>query len=162
MSPQDPDEGRPSTSPSPAHNTSHDAAPRKLSILLAEDNRGDVLLVEEALAHHGLDFDLVVHRDGEAMMGAIERIDAGELPCPDVMLLDLNLPKRNGEQLLRRMRASPLCGTVPVIIVTSSDAPRDREATSRLGVSRYFRKPSNYDEFLRLGEVVRAVVGTGG
>jgi two-component system, chemotaxis family, response regulator Rcp1 len=135
---------------------------RKLRVLLAEDNRGDILLVEEALAHHGLEADLVVHRDGEEMLGTIVRIDAGELPCPDVVLLDLNLPRLNGQQLLKRMRESPLCGRMPVIIVTSSDARQDREATSRLGASAYFRKPSDYDEFLQLGALVREVVGTQG
>lgn len=115
-------------------------------------------MVREALQHHAIDADLVVKKDGEEMVRVIERIDAGELPCPSGVLLDLNLPRRNGLEVLRRMRESPICRHVPVIIVSSSDAPKDRESVARLGVNGYFRKPSGYDDFMRLGEVVREVV----
>jgi CheY-like chemotaxis protein len=94
------------------------------------------------------------------MLRTIERIDAGEMPCPDVVLLDLNLPRRNGTEVLARIRESPSCGQVPVIVVTSSNARRDRETMVRLGASEYFHKPSDYDGFMSLGEVVRRVVGT--
>ena len=131
---------------------------QKLRIILAEDNRGDVILVEEALRCYALDYALQVCRDGDDMTTTIKAIDAGEIPCPDVVLLDLNLPVHNGHTLLRQLRDSSVCQHVPVIIVTSSDAPRDREQTLQLGANHYFRKPSDYDQFMQLGSVVKEVL----
>jgi CheY-like chemotaxis protein len=83
----------------------------------------------------------------------------GVLSTRDVVLLDLNLPRRTGLEVLTRIRESLVCATVPVIIVTSSRAPNDREAAQRLQATRYFQKPSNYDDFMRLGEIVKEIVG---
>lgn len=129
-----------------------------LLVALAEDNPGDVFLVREALAFHHLNVQLTVQTDGEEMLTFIQRIESGEIPCPDIVLLDLNLPKHGGEALLKRMRDSPKCKGVPVVIVTSSDSPKDRETTSLLGASGYFRKPTDFDEFLELGAIVKAIV----
>ena len=133
-------------------------AEKQLEIVLAEDNKGDVFLVQEALELHGVRAHLTVYRDGEQMYRFIDHIDVGKVPCPDLVLLDLNLPKRNGEALLTRMRQSPRCAQVPVIIVTSSDSPNDRETIARLGASSYFRKPSDFDEFMKLGSTVKNVL----
>ena len=130
-----------------------------MQVVLAEDNPGDVFLVREALDTHGLVVQLTVQQDGEEMLRFIERIDSGDESCPDLVLLDLNLPKRSGETLLKRIRESPLCSKIPVLIVTSSDSPRDRETSARLGASGYFRKPPDFDEFLRLGLVVKQLIG---
>ena len=124
-------------------------------ILLAEDNPGDVLLIREALKSGGFDFDLIVQADGERMLDYIDKIDSGEKLCPDVVLLDLNLPKRNGGLLLARMRSSKRCGHVPVIVVTSSDSKKDRDMAERLGASDYFRKANDFDEFMLLGAIVK-------
>jgi CheY-like chemotaxis protein len=126
-----------------------------LNVLLAEDNPGDVLLIREALKCMGSDFELTVKQDGELMLSHIDSIDKGERSCPDIVLLDLNLPKTSGHLLLERMRRVGLCKRVPIIIVTSSDSARDRELAERLGATGYFRKASDYDEFMRLGAVVK-------
>jgi two-component system, chemotaxis family, response regulator Rcp1 len=131
---------------------------RAVHVLLAEDNPGDVFLIREALQLQELDFELMVLPDGEEMFALIDRIDAGTVPCPDIVLLDLNLPKQSGETLLERMRESPVCSQVPIIIVTSSASPKDRETASRLGASSYFQKPSDFEEFMRLGSVVKRFV----
>jgi chemotaxis family two-component system response regulator Rcp1 len=129
------------------------AAP--LSVLVAEDNPGDVLLIREALKSERVDHKIVVQADGERMLRYIESIEAGDMPCPDLILLDLNLPKKNGHTLLARLRQSPVCGHIPVVIVTSSDSPNDRRAVAQLGATKYFRKPSDFDEFMRLGALIR-------
>ncbi len=134
---------------------------RKLRIVLAEDNMGDVRLVREALIHHQLDAELILHRDGEEMLRYIERIESGKAPRPDVMLLDLNLPRQSGEAVLKRVRFSEFCADIPVVIVSSSNAPSDRKAASISGATRYFHKPSEFDAFMRLGEVIREVTGSG-
>jgi DNA-binding response OmpR family regulator len=78
---------------------------------------------------------------------------------PHLVLLDLNLPRRSGDQILQHLRHSDRCKDIPVVVVTSSDSPRDKAEMSRLGATRYFRKPSRLDEFMRLGPLVRELVG---
>lgn len=132
---------------------------RPLHIFLAEDNPGDVELVRESLREHNIEHTLAVARDGREAKELIQRIGmAHDTPCPDVVLLDLNLPKTDGHELMALLRAHPLCGKTPVIVVTSSDARRDRERAFQMGAARYFRKPSDLIEFLKLGLVIRGVV----
>jgi DNA-binding response OmpR family regulator len=130
------------------------AARKPINILLVEDNPGDVLLIREALAARLPVSEILVYEDGEQMMQWIDRLDRKEVSCPDVILLDLNLPQVNGETVLARLGRSPLCRSVLTIVVTSSDSPRDRIAAAGLGASRYFRKPTDYDECMKLGHVV--------
>ncbi len=135
-------------------------AGRDPRILLIEDAEPDVFLVREALRQAGISSDLTVLDDGEKAVDFIDRLDQDpDSPCPNVVLLDLNLPKRSGDQILERMRRSRRCGEVTVIIVTSSDSPKDRAQTAELGATLYFRKPSRLDEFMALGALVRGVLG---
>jgi CheY-like chemotaxis protein len=128
-------------------------------ILLAEDNPGDIFLVQKALQqHHILHRLYVVHDGAEAMAWVAHIGEPGGTPRPDLLLLDLNLPKFDGRQILSEFRKHPGCSHSPVIAVTSSDAPRDRARMAELGVARYFRKPLEFDAFLQLGAVVREVV----
>ena len=157
LSPKERNVEQASASPYPAKGTPKKDDAR-LRVVLAEDNPGDVFLVREALETHGLGAELTVQQDGEQMLRFIERVDSGQESCPDLVLLDLNLPKRSGETLLKRLRESPLCARIPVLIVTSSDSPRDRETSARLGASGYFRKPPDFDEFLRLGIIVKQLI----
>ena len=130
-----------------------------LHIFLAEDNPGDVLLVEQALEEHRIEHQLRVVRDGEEAIRVVVRMgEPGGEPCPDILLLDLNLPKADGLQVLREFRKHPGCSRVPVIVVTSSDAPQDRARGAALGISHYFRKPSDFDSFMQLGAVIRDAV----
>lgn len=130
-----------------------------LVIMLAEDNPADVALVNEAIQLHQLAAVLHVFNDGEKAFEFIRRAeDDDSAPCPTLALLDLNLPKKNGVEILERLRQSPKCQGIPVIIITSSDSPKDRASTIRLGANRYFRKPSDYDEFLELGQLIKDVM----
>ena len=74
-----------------------------------------------------------------------------------LILLDLNLPKVDGFDVLRRLRASEKCKDVPVIVITSSDSPADRSQAASLGAG-YFRKPPSYEEYLKLGAVLRQLL----
>jgi CheY-like chemotaxis protein len=131
-----------------------------LQILLAEDNEGDVILVEQALAEHNIDHELHVVRDGDEALDYLAGMGKPEgPPCPDVLLLDLNLPKVDGPQVLQQFRKHPACTQTPVIIVTSSDAPQDRKRAKVLGANAYFRKPSDLMEFMALGTVIQEVLG---
>ena len=105
-----------------------------------------------------LPLDVFVVPDGEKAIDFIARADAGPgAPCPDLLLLDLNLPKRDGFEVLRRLRASTRCQSIPVLIITSSDSEDDRNRAAALGAG-YFHKPPDYDEFLKLGEVLKELL----
>lgn len=132
-------------------------------IVLIEDAEPDVFLVREALRQASLPFELTVFDDGEKAVDFIDLMDAdSSIGCPDVVLLDLNLPKKSGDQILAHMRRSKRCGQVPVVVVTSSDSPRDKAETARLGATQYFRKPSRLDEFMKLGPLVRDLLSAQG
>ena len=126
---------------------------------MIEDNPADANLVEEALVEAELDCDLSIVRDGAQAIEFFERLDSGSSEkVPHLVLLDLNLPKVPGEAVLARVRLSPKYGTAKVFIISSSDAPIDRERVMRLGASDYFRKPSNLEQFMELGPRVRAML----
>jgi CheY-like chemotaxis protein len=129
---------------------------REIHILLAEDNSGDVLLVREALAAHHLSYTLHVAADGAQAVDFVARMgQPGEAPCPDIFLLDLNLPRVDGHEVLREFRRHPACAATPVVVVSSSDSLRDRQRVSALGVDRYFKKPTSFDAFMQLGAIVK-------
>jgi chemotaxis family two-component system response regulator Rcp1 len=131
-----------------------------LRILLIEDNPGDVLLIQQALQEHHIDHELHLARDGaEGLAYVAEMGKAGRFPCPNVMLLDLNLPKVSGSEVLTEFRRHPECRNTPVVVISSSDAQRDRLRTSELGIASYFKKPSDFDAFMELGALVKNVTG---
>jgi CheY-like chemotaxis protein len=131
----------------------------RLQILLVEDNRADVFLVEEAIKAHGVPAEIHAVEDGAEAVAVIERAEADpDAFFPGIVLLDLNLPKKSGAEVLRLMRQSPRFKTLPVIVLTSSDSIRDRTEVARLGADRYFRKPATYDEFLEVGAVLNEIM----
>jgi two-component system, chemotaxis family, response regulator Rcp1 len=131
----------------------------KPNVLLVEDNPADVNLVEEALEEAQLDCRLHIIRDGVQAIEFLDRVDAEpDHPPPDIVLLDLNLPKIGGEEVLKRVRMSPKCEGVKVMIISSSDAPGDKERMMKLGATDYFRKPSGLAQFMLLGNKVRALI----
>lgn len=122
---------------------------------MIEDNPADAFLVREAIERHNVGVELLGVRDGEAAIRFIEQADTGEMPCPALILLDLNLPTKTGGEVLARIRASKRCGKVPVVVVTSSDSLLDHACADALGADRYFHKPADYDEYMQLGAIVR-------
>lgn len=132
---------------------------RRPHLLIVEDNRGDVLLVEEAIKLHNVNVHLDVVEDGEQACAFIERADQDpRATCPGLLLLDLNLPKKTGLEVLQKVRESKRCRNIPVVIFTSSNSPQDRNETSRLGANRYFQKPTRYEQFLKIGQVLKEVL----
>jgi CheY-like chemotaxis protein len=110
-----------------------------------EDNPTDVFLIREAIRAHHLDVELQVFDDGEEAINLIERIDTEEdIVCPDVMLLDINLPKTDGFLVLERLRQSKNCAGIFVLVMTSSAAPDDQAKAVTLGANAYFQKPAEY------------------
>jgi CheY-like chemotaxis protein len=124
-------------------------------ILLGEDNPADVYLIRQALEEHGVNYNLQVAVHG----GEVMEILAGQATrVPDLIVLDLNLPRYEGLEVLKMIRNSPQMSHVPVVILTSSDSPRDRLAASALGANCYIRKPSSLDEFMGIGKTLQGLL----
>ena len=127
---------------------------------MVEDNRADVFLIREAIRVARVNAELHVVSDGEKAIRFFNEVDADPaLPCPDVVLLDINLPRRQGGEVLEEMRRSRRCSRALVMVVTSSDSDADRQRMASLGADEYFRKSSEYGDFMKLGEVVKALLG---
>jgi CheY-like chemotaxis protein len=127
-------------------------------ILVVEDSASDALLIRQSLQEHEVSLDMVVMKDGERAERFFDEVDAGTAPRPAVVVLDLNLPRRSGLEVLKRIRESSACADIPVVVFSSSDAANDKQAAYKLGVSRYVRKPSNLDGFLQIGRVLKELL----
>jgi len=128
------------------------------SILLVEDNPGDALLVENALSEHQVTANVVVLSDGEKAIQYVDKLEAEARPYPDLVILDLNLPKRTGTEVLGRIRESVHWNHIPVLVLTSSNAQQDREDTARLGANLYIRKPTRLAEFMEIGATLKRLL----
>ncbi len=116
------------------------------NIVLIEDNPADVLLIRKALEERGIKCELAWFENGET---ALSSLSEKSRPLPDLILLDLELPRADGLEVLSRIRGMARFSDVPVVILTSSQSPSDRQRTTRLGAARYIRKPSALQDFLR-------------
>jgi len=125
---------------------------------MAEDNLADALLVKQVIAMENLPLEVQLASDGEKAIDYIRNAEAiDDAPCPHLVLLDLNLPRKDGFEVLRELRSGGRCKAIPVLIITSSDSPADLRQAAELG-ARYFRKPTDYDQFLKLGGVLRQLL----
>ena len=125
-------------------------------LLLAEDSPADVYIVKRSLKKHLPGFDLRVVDDGEKAIRFIDTVDGDDaLPCPCAMIVDLNLPKKGGREILQRVRQSRRSCEIPVVVLTSSDSPVDRADAASGGATAYFCKPIDLDEFMEIGQIVK-------
>jgi CheY-like chemotaxis protein len=132
---------------------------RPFEILLAEDNSTDLALVRQALTCHHVDGVLYVMRDGAEAIEWIDRLDTDPEARPlDLVMLDMHLPKCDGEDILRRLHSTEHYAATPVIVMTSIDSSVVEEKAPSGAVLAYFRKPSTLGEFMRLGLIVRRVL----
>jgi chemotaxis family two-component system response regulator Rcp1 len=134
-----------------------DAGP--FHILLVEDNAADIYLFRQALERAGLSFELTVIEDGgDALAFARSDGKQGAGRVPDLLVLDLNLPRVGGCEVLQALRQNADVSSLTVAVVTSSAASRDYERCTELGVVRYLTKPLELEDFWRIGEVVKQVL----
>jgi chemotaxis family two-component system response regulator Rcp1 len=117
---------------------------------MIEDNAPDVLLIEMALAEQNIKCDFTRYVDGEQALIGFERARAKGEPPPDLIFLDLNLPKVSGFEVLRSLRQDPAMKQVRVVVLTSSEGPMDKAQAWALGADRYITKPSDLHAYLRL------------
>lgn len=130
--------------------------PKIIRVLLAEDNPGDVFLIEEALTQNGVPHSTTVASDGQKAWQLIESAEDPATGGFDFFILDFNLPLRSGVELATRIRSSTgEVARAPILIASSSNAPRDRQAAETAGANSYFCKPSNLEAFIALGGIVK-------
>jgi DNA-binding response OmpR family regulator len=128
-------------------------------ILVIEDNRSDVFLLERALKNQDLRFELIHLLDGSQALAFIHRQGAyAEAAVPNLILMDLNLAKYTGEDILREIRAAKHLVGVPVCAWSSSQSRRDESLLKDLGVSRFITKPAGLDQFLDIGKIIKDVL----
>ena len=126
-------------------------AAKPIEILLVEDNPGDIRLTKEALKDARVGNNLHVTMDGvEALAFLRKQGKHASAPRPDLILLDLNLPKKNGREVLEEIKAEDALRHIPVVILTTSQAEQDVVESYRLRANAYVTKPVDLDQFLRV------------
>jgi DNA-binding response OmpR family regulator len=120
-----------------------------------------VYLIRAAIENARVRADLRVIKDGELAIRFIDETDTdNRIPCPDLVILDLNLPRMHGSEVLQHLRKSRRCYRAFVIAVSSSDSTQDRTEMLALGANGYFHKPFAYARFMQLGEIVKTMLGS--
>jgi len=131
---------------------------RSITILLADDDPDDRLLARQALEKSRLANDLRCVEDGEELLDYLHRrgkyADPKESPRPGLILLDLNMPRKDGREALREIKNDPRLRDIPIVVLTTSKAEEDVARTYNLGVNSYITKPV---QFSALVEIMRAI-----
>jgi CheY-like chemotaxis protein len=124
---------------------------KPIEILLVEDNPGDARLTREALAQSKVRNNLHHARDGEEAIAFLRREGSfGDVPQPDLILLDLNLPKRDGREVLEEVKSDAQLMHIPVVILTSSQAEEDILRSYRLHANCFITKPVDFEQLTRV------------
>ncbi|MEU8634627.1 response regulator [Amycolatopsis sp. NPDC048633] len=126
-----------------------------IDILLVEDDPGDVLMTREAFEHHKIRNELHVVSDGVEALEFLNRTGRfAQAPRPGLILLDLNLPRKDGRELLADIKQDPELRTIPVVVLTTSEADEDIVRSYDLHANAYVTKPVDFEKFV---EVVRKI-----
>jgi len=124
------------------------------AILLVEDNPADIKITERALRESGFPVELLVVRDGQEAIEYLLRqgvhADSATWRTPDLILLDLNLPRLTGREVLERIRATPALKAVPVLVLTTSRRQEDVQEMYAAGANTYIEKPQNFARFVQV------------
>jgi chemotaxis family two-component system response regulator Rcp1 len=130
--------------------------PRTLQVVLIEDNSSDVFLIGKALREAGLKFSLRTFTNGEEALEFVETLE--ESGVPDIILMDWNLPRVHGKEILQAMDRVRCLGKTPRVVLTSSQSAGDRKEVEQMG-GVFLSKPRTLDEFLRIGPKIKALLG---
>ncbi|MCW2859457.1 MAG: response regulator receiver protein [Actinoallomurus sp.] len=122
-----------------------------IEVLLVEDDPGDVLLTKEAFADNKVKNNLNIVSDGEEAIAYLRRQEPyAEAGRPDLVLLDLNLPRKDGREVLKDIKADPELRSIPVVVLTTSEADEDILQSYDLHANAYVTKPVDFDGFIRI------------
>lgn len=125
---------------------------KQKKILLVEDNADDEILTIRALKKNNIANDIIIARDGAEALDYLFENDAGKKvnPLPTLIILDLNLPKIDGLEVLKRIKADDQLKLIPVVVLTSSDEQKDMLRSYGLGANSYIRKPVDFNKFIEV------------
>jgi two-component system, chemotaxis family, response regulator Rcp1 len=121
-----------------------------LEILLVEDNQADVVLTKRALKSGKVLHNLHVANDGEAALAFLRDVEYGKAPRPDLVLLDLNLPKVNGREVLAKIKSNEALASIPVVVLTTSKADEDVMIAYELHANSFITKPVDWPQFMNV------------
>lgn len=125
-------------------------------IMLVEDNPADLRLTQEVFEEAAFDYRLLVARDGEQALAMLRGTPPhSDLPLPDIVLLDLNIPRKNGLEVLRTMKQDPRLKRIPVLILSTSRAETDFMAAYDAHANAFVTKPTDWGEFAELARLIR-------
>jgi DNA-binding response OmpR family regulator len=128
-------------------------------ILVVEDNVSDVFLLDRALKKQDFPFELIHLPSGDSALAFIRgEGEYANATLPDLILVDLNLSKYSGEDILRELRGAAPFQNVPVCVWSSSRSGRDHASLADLGVSRFIAKPAGLDEFMAIGRLLKDLI----
>ena len=127
---------------------------KPVRMLLVEDSPSDVRLIREAMKEASVPVEITVARDGVEAMNLLHKTESEQALRPDLVLLDLNLPRKNGREVLSEVKTSPLLRTIPVLVMTSSRADEDINTAYMLNANGYITKPADLTEYI---SIVRAI-----
>ena len=129
------------------------AAAKAIALLMAEDDPEDQMLVRKALKHARLYNELNTVNDGEKLMQYLRRQgEYADAELPDLILLDLNMPRKDGREALAEIKADPVLRRIPVVVLTTSSAEEDIFRSYDLGVNSYIQKPVTFDKLVEVCE----------
>jgi len=130
-------------------------ATRKLEILLVEDNPGDVRLIKEAFRDSPSVGNFQVTVDGEAAIDYLSKVGENGLNArPDMIFLDLNLPKKNGLEVLEEIKSNPVLRSIPIVVLTTSNSEEHIYRSYNLNANCYITKPVDFNEFMNVVKVI--------
>lgn len=134
------------------------SAPKPITILLADDDADDRMLAREALEESRLANDLRIVEDGEQLLEYLQRrgpwSDPASAPRPGLILLDLNMPRKDGREALKEIKADPNLRSIPIIVLTTSKAEEDIYRTYDLGVNSFITKPVTFEGLVQVMKVL--------
>lgn len=129
--------------------------PDVLEILLVEDNEGDIILTKEALSEISVPNQLHVTRDGEEGLSFLYKQGKyADVPTPDLILLDLNMPRKDGKEVLAEIKKHPTLKVIPVVVLTTSNAKKDITTCYELQANCYINKPLDFQQFSEVIDII--------
>ncbi len=134
---------------------------KPLTILLAEDDPDDRFLLQTAFIESSIEGELKFVNDGEELMDYLFRqgkyAKESDCPSPNVVLLDLNMPRKDGREALQEIKGNPVLCNLPVVVLTTSNLEQDLHYCREMGVDEFIVKPNNYSELLKVMKTVKQI-----
>lgn len=131
-------------------------------IIVAEDDPGDLFLLQEAINAQKIPYGISSVKNGPELLHLVEDVcTKANRPNPDLIILDWTLPKSDASEMLQEMRNSELCANTPILVLTSSSFSETRVQAFQSGATCFIQKPTDLDEYLKIGEIIQNLLQNG-